>query len=185
MRRAEKFRFTSLPFRGDNVGLIANDMEAWFARVGDILDEGDQARARQLMPKGEGLLVASNFAARWAVGVGDMLRIETPTGPLERPVLGVFENYDSERGTIFMDRALYRAYWRDSAVDYVFLNLAPGADRDAVRNQIQRAIAGEQRAFIYTNEEYKQWVINLIDHFFTLTYTQTVVAIPVRGFGNY
>lgn len=183
VRRAENFRFTSVPFRGDNVGLIANDMDAWFARVGDILDEGEQAIARELMPKGEGLLIASNFASRWSVGVGDMLRIETPTGPLERPVLGIFENYDSERGTIFMDRALYRAYWRDNAVDYVFLNLVPGADRDAVRNQIQRAIAGEQRAFIYTNEEYKQWVINLIDHFFTLTYTQMVVAILVAALG--
>jgi putative ABC transport system permease protein len=104
--RAEKFRFTSIPFRGDNVGLIANDMEAWFGRVGNVLDEGDQNKARQLMPNGDGLLIASNFASRWAVRVGDMLRLETPSGPLERPILGTFENYDSEKGTIFMDRSL-------------------------------------------------------------------------------
>jgi len=181
--RAENFRFTTIPFRADNVGLIANDMNAWFARVGDILDAGDHAKARELMPKGEGLLIAGNFATRWAVKVGDILRLETPSGPLERPVLGIFENYDSERGTIFMDRSLYKEHWRDNAVDYVFLNLASGAKPEDVRNQIQRAIAGEQRAFIYTNTEYKQWVINLIDQFFTLTYVQMVIAILVAALG--
>ena len=181
--RTESFRFTAVPFRGDNVGLIANDMEAWFGRVSDILDEGDEAKARELMPRGEGLLIANNFAARWGVSVGDNLRIETPTGSLERPVLGIFENYDSEKGTIFLDRQLYKTYWKDNAVDYVFLNLAPGADPEVVRNQIQRGVAGEQRAFVYTNLEYKRWVINLIDHFFTLTYAQMIVAILVAALG--
>ncbi|HEX8098023.1 MAG TPA: ABC transporter permease, partial [Pyrinomonadaceae bacterium] len=137
VRRAEIFRFTSVPYRGDNIGLIANDMDAWFTRVGDILDEGDANKARELMPRGEGLLIANNFAARWGVRVGDTLRLETPSGPLERPVLGSFENYDSEKGTVFMDRALYKSYWKDAAVDYVFLNLNRGADRNAVKGEIQ------------------------------------------------
>ncbi|HKZ02039.1 MAG TPA: FtsX-like permease family protein [Pyrinomonadaceae bacterium] len=181
--RSEVLRFTSVPFRGDNVGLIANDMEAWFARVGNMLDQGDEKRARELMPRGEGVLIASNFAVRWGLKVNETLRIETPTGPLERPVLGIFENYDSEKGTLFMDRKLYKTHWKDDAVDYVFLNLNPGVDRNAFKNELQRALAGEQRAFIYTNEEYRQWVMKLIDQFFTLTYIQMIVAIFVAALG--
>ncbi|HYE64037.1 MAG TPA: FtsX-like permease family protein, partial [Pyrinomonadaceae bacterium] len=183
VKHAESFRFTSVPYGGDSVALIANDMSAWFARIGSILDEGDEQRARELMPKGEGFLIASNFAVRWGARVGDTLRIETPAGPLERRVLGIFENYDSEKGTIFMDRALYKSYWKDTAVDYIFLNLNQGIDRGAFKNEIQRAIAGEQRAFIYTNEEYKQWVMKLIDQFFMLTYAQMFVAILVAALG--
>ncbi len=181
--RAENFRFASVPFRGDNVGLIANDMNAWFARVGNILEEGDEYKARELMPKGEGYLVARNFATRWKVNCGDLLRLETPTGPLELPVLGIFENYDSEKGTIFIERELYKQHWGDSAVDVVFLNLNSGVDPENVRRNIQAAIAGEQRAFIYTNAEYKRWVMSLIDQFFTLTYGQMVIAILVAGLG--
>jgi putative ABC transport system permease protein len=181
--RAENLRFTAVPFRGDDVGLIANDMDAWFARIGNILDEGDANRAHELMPRGEGLLIASNFAVRWDVKVYETLRIETPTGPLERPVLGIFENYDSEKGTIFMDRELYKTYWKDDAVDYIFLNVDPGVDRSAFKKEIERAIAGEHRAFIYTNEEYKQWVMKLIDQFFALTYTQMIIAIIVAALG--
>jgi putative ABC transport system permease protein len=48
---------------------------------------------------------------------------------------------------------------------------------------LQRVLAGEQRAFIYTNEEYREWVMKLIDQFFTLTYIQMIVAIFVAALG--
>ena len=68
VKRLENVRFTFVPYGGDNVALIAIEAEGWFARVRDIMVEGDEKKARQLMPKGEGILISYNFSTRWAVG---------------------------------------------------------------------------------------------------------------------
>jgi putative ABC transport system permease protein len=44
-------------------------------------------------------------------------------------------------------------------------------------------LAGNHRAFVYTNSEYKRWIMSLIDQFFTFNYTQMVVAIFVAAIG--
>lgn len=183
VRRAENLRLTEIPFRDQEVALIAHDMDAWLTRAPDVLDEGDARAAREPAARGDGFLISHNFAALWGVRLGDELRLETPAGPLVRPVLGILEYYHSERGTIFMDRELFKRFWEDDAVDYIFVNLNPEVDRAAFKNEVQRVIAGEQRAFIYTHEEYKRWVTRLIDQFFTLTYLQMIIAIIVAALG--
>src|SRR5262249_12912947 len=39
--RVENLRFTFVPYGGDNVALLALEMDGWFARVHDVLEEGD------------------------------------------------------------------------------------------------------------------------------------------------
>ena len=67
--------------------------------------------------------------------VGDNVHLDTPTGPLDLPIVGMVEDYRSDKGTIFMDRALYKRYWKDDAVDFVDITLKPG----------QNAVGGEAR----------------------------------------
>jgi putative ABC transport system permease protein len=183
IKRIEQVRFTFVPYRKDEAAIVALEMEGWFARVTDPLVAGDEAKARDLMPKGQGVMISSNFASRWGVGVGDTIQLDTPTGPFQQPIIGIIEDYSSEKGTILMDRALYKRYWRDSAVDFIDLNLKPGVDRVALRSQIQRRLAGRYRAFVYTNAEYKQWINKLIDQFFTLNNMQLFVAVLVAAIG--
>jgi putative ABC transport system permease protein len=183
VKSIENLRLAFVPYQDDNVALIALEMNGWFARVKEALAEGDEAKARELTPKGEGVLVSQNFAARWKVAVGDQLRLETPTGTLTRPILGLVEDYTSEKGTILMDRALYKRYWQDDAVDFFDVNLQPGVPQQSVQLALQRLLTGNHRAFVYTNSEYKRWIISLIDQFFTFNYTQMVVAIFVAAIG--
>jgi putative ABC transport system permease protein len=98
-------------------------------------------------------------------------------------VVGILEFYFVEKGTVFMDRELYKTYWRDNSVDLILLNLDPGIDRSSFKAEINRAMAGEQRAFIYTSDEYKQWSARLTDQFFTLTYLEMLIAIFVAAMG--
>jgi putative ABC transport system permease protein len=183
VKRVENVRFTFVPYRDDEVAVIAIDMDGWLARVANPIDEGDEEQVREMMPRGEGVLIARNFSTRWDVRVGDRLQLETPTGRFDRPIIGLVEDYSSEKGTVYMDRALYKQFWRDSGVDYVDVNLKPGADRVAAKRDIERLIAGQQRAFVYTNQEYKNWVLGLINQFFTINYIQMVVAILVAVIG--
>jgi putative ABC transport system permease protein len=183
IKRIENVRFTFVPYANDTVALIALDLDGWFARVKNIVEGADETEARQQSVSGEGVLVARNFASRYKLGVGDHLRLTTPTEPFDRPIVGIIEDYTSEKGTVFLERELYKKYWRDANVDIIDVNLAPGADLNAVRGQIQQAIKGEHRAFIYTNMEYKRFVMNLIDGFFVLNYMQMAVAIFIAALG--
>ena len=120
---------------------------------------------------------------RWGVGVGNRLTLESPTGTLERPILGFLDDYRSEKGTIFMDRALYKKYWGDDAVDFIDVDLNPGVDQLAMKQEIERLTAGSFHAFVYTNAEFKRWISSLVDQFFTLNYMQLVVAVLIAILG--
>lgn len=183
VRNTDTVRVTTLTYRGDEIALLARDMNAWFQISPELLDEGDARRARESSARGEGFIISNNFSLRTGVRLGDQLNLETPNGSLVRPVVGLLEYYHSDKGTVFLDRELYKKFWQDDAVDYVMMNLQPGVDIQTFKSEVQRTVAGEQRAFIYTHEEYKQWVTRLIDQFFLLTYLQMIVAIFVAGLG--
>jgi putative ABC transport system permease protein len=135
------------------------------------------------LPKGEGVLVSRNFATRWKMHVGDSLTLNAPNGTLERPILGILDDYRSEKGTIFIDRALYKHYWRDNAADFFFVTLSPGVDPVAAKRQIQTLTSNSVHAFVYTQVEFKKWVYGLVDQFFVLNYMQLVIAVIVSMLG--
>jgi putative ABC transport system permease protein len=115
--------------------------------------------------------------------VGDRVSLESPTGTLELPILGFLDDYRSEKGTIFMDRALYKKYWNDDAVDFVDVDLNPGVDQIAMKKEVEKLTAGSFHAFVYTNAEFKRWISSLVDQFFTLNYMQLVVAVMIAVLG--
>ena len=183
VKRVENVRIIFLPYADDSAALISLEMEGWFARVKDVVEGADEDEARRSTIGGEGVLVARNFAARYGLGVGDRIKLRTPTEPFDRPIVGIIEDYTTEKGAIFLDRELYKKYWGDAGVDVIEVNLNPGADVTAVKQQIELVIKGKHRAFIYTNAEYKRWVMSLIDGFFVLNYMQTAVAVVIAALG--
>jgi putative ABC transport system permease protein len=148
-----------------------------------VVEEADQEEARAKVVSGDGILIARNLAIRFKLKVGDRFQVETPTGIFDKTIAGIIEDYTSEKGAIFIDRAIYQQFWRDSAVDMIEINLQPGVDRAAFKTELQRAVKGEHRAFIYTNAEYKQWIRDLIDGFFVLNYMQLAIAVLVSVLG--
>ncbi|MCM3873874.1 MAG: ABC transporter permease [Pyrinomonadaceae bacterium] len=183
VKDTDGMRLTAVAHGNDEIMVIARDMGLWFSNSPGLLDEGDARSAQQQTMKGEGFLISQNQSFRTGMHVGDQLRLETPKGPLTRPVVGVVEFYYVEKGSVFMDRSLYKQFWGDNSVDLILLNLDPGVDRVWFKGEINRAMAGEQRAFIYTNEELKAWSSRTTDQFFTLTYLEMLIAIFVATMG--
>ncbi len=181
--RIENVRFTAIPYRGDTAALIAIEMDGFLVRSQNAIEGADSRTVHDKLTRGEGVLVSRNFALRWGVAVGNRLTLESPTGTLERPILGFLDDYRSEKGTIFMDRALYKKYWGDDAVDFINVDLNPGVDQLAMKQEIQRLTAGSFHAFVYTNAEFKRWISSLVDQFFTLNYMQLVVAVMIAILG--
>ncbi len=183
VRNHDGMRVTPLKHGDDEVMVMARNMDVWFANSPDLLEEGNTQAAHKQSMRGEGFVISQNQSLQSGVGIGDDIRLETPGGPLTRPVVGIVEFYYVEKGTVFMDRELYKQYWGDTAVDLILLYLKPGVDRVSFKAEINRAMASEQRAFTYTNEEYKQWSSRLTDQFFTLTYLEMLIAIFVATMG--
>ena len=183
IKRIENVRFLFPAYADDTVGMVVLDMDGWFARVKNVVEQADENEAREKMIRGEGVLVARNFVERYKLTTGDRLKMATPTEPFDYPIVGVIEDYTSEKGAVFMDRQLYKKYWNDSSVDMIEINLHPGVDRAAVKTEVQRLVRGEHRAFVYTNEEYKKWIMDLINGFFALSYMQMAVSIIIAALG--
>jgi putative ABC transport system permease protein len=183
VKRLENVRFTSIPYHGDSAALIAIEMDGFMARAIDAVEGGSKRSLLDKLPKGEGALVSRNFATRWKMHVGDSLTLNTPNGVLERPILGVLDDYRSEKGTIFVDRKLYKQYWHDDAVDFFLITLSPGVDAVAAKLQIQDLTSSTVHAFVYTQVEFKKWVYGLVDQFFVLNYMQLVIAVIVSVLG--
>jgi putative ABC transport system permease protein len=183
VKRVENVRFTLIPFQGDTAAVIAMEMDGFLARAADAVQGGDARTVRELLPSGRGVLISKNFSTRWRVGVGGHVHLDTPAGPLDLPILGIVEDYRSDKGSIFMDRALYKQYWKDDAVDFVDISLKPGADPITVKHEIERLTAGSEHALVYTNAEFRSWIGSLVDQFFVLNYMQLVVAVFVAVVG--
>jgi putative ABC transport system permease protein len=183
VKRLENVRFTTIPYDGDSSALIAIEMDGFMARAIDAVQGRSEKTLLDKLPKGEGVLVSRNFATRWKMHVGDSITLNAPNGVLERPILGVLDDYRSEKGTIFIDRALYKQYWHDNAVDYFLVTLNPGVDAVAAKRQIQDLTSNTVHAFVYTQVEFKKWVYGLIDQFFVLNYMQLVIAVIVSVLG--
>ena len=179
---AAPMRVTSISYGGEDISLSAHDMDKYFASSPDLLDFGDPAYARAATARGEGALISTNLSMRTGLGLGGRIKIDSPNGTFELPVVGMLDYFRSQKGTVFIDRALYKKYWNDPSVDYVFIDLKPGVDRAAFKQKLQNALSG-QHAFVYTHDEFKAWVTRLVDQFFTLTYLQMVIAVFVAAIG--
>ena len=146
-------------------------------------DRRQQETQVDLLPQGKGVLVSRNFATRWGNKVGDAVHIDTPTGPLDLPILGIVEDYRSDKGTIFIDRSLYKRYWKDDAVDFIDVTLKPGQDPIAVKHKIEQLTAGSEHAIVYTNVEFRDGS-EPGRQVFLLNYMQLVVAVSGRRGGH-
>ena len=103
VKRLENVRFVFLPYAVDQVALVALEFDGWFERATLEIEGADAKTARRLVTSGEGVIVARNFATRYGLGVGDRLKLATPTEPFDRPIVGIIEDYTSEKGTVFME----------------------------------------------------------------------------------
>ena len=182
-RIVENVRFTIVPYRSDTVAIMAVHMDDFLSRNFGGLRGGNKKEIYDLLPKGEGVLVSKNFATRWGLKIGDKVHLDTPTGPLDLPIVATAEDYRSDKGTIFMERELYKRYWKDDSVDFVDISLNPGQDPIAVKHKIEQMTAGSEHALVYTNAEFRKWIDSLVDAFFILNYMQLVVAVFVAIMG--
>jgi putative ABC transport system permease protein len=144
--------------------------------------QGDGKRALREMGEGKGAIVSESFQVRFGKQVGDLIELVTPSGPASFKVLGIYIDYSSDIGSVLIDRALYKKYWRDELVDAFDLWFEPGADIAAAIQRIKDDYGERYQLFISTHRELKDAVVRIMEQSFVVNYAVEIVAVVVAVF---
>jgi len=144
--------------------------------------DGDGAAALRAMGEAKGVIISESFAGKFGKSRHDTIELPTPTGLTSFKILGVYVDYSSDSGSVLLDRALYRRYWRDELVDAFDLWLEPGADQQAVIEKIKTDYGEQYQLFISTHRELRDAVVRIMEQSFVVNYAVEIVAVVVAIF---
>ncbi|HEY3128728.1 MAG TPA: FtsX-like permease family protein [Acidobacteriota bacterium] len=183
VRQVDSVRLINHDYRGNPILIFSIEMPQFFRRARFILKEGDKEIIPRALADQNTVIVSENFSILYKVHLGDALELDTPSGTASLRVVGVMEDYSSDKGSLAMDRQNYIRLWKDDTVDTFDLMLAPGARPEEVKREILSRFVGQERLFVFTNDEFRRKILALIDQFFALTSVQIIVAISVAVLG--
>lgn len=141
----------------------------------------DEMFARAI--RGEGVIASDNFALLQKKHLGDVLEIPSPQGPLRLPIVGVITDFSDQLGSIFLNRDQFISRWNDTTVDTYRIYVTPGTPVAAVRERILQKLGSMHRMFVFTNRELRDYILQLTDQWFALSYIQIAVAVLVAMLG--
>jgi putative ABC transport system permease protein len=144
--------------------------------------EGDPAKAWDAARAGA-VIVTEPFAFRHHLKAhGASVTLLTDRGPHTFPVAGVFYDYATEQGTVFMTRNVYERYWDDRGVTSVGAHLAPGASVGEVVRAIRMALAGTALN-VSPNRAVRAIALRIFDRTFAVTQSLRLLAVVVAFIG--
>lgn len=133
------------------------------------------------LPKGAAF-VSESLSFRFGVNVGDRVKVPTPQGLIEFPVVAVTRDYSSDQGTVQIDRNIYRKLWYDDRVQSIALFLKPGVTVDELKLSIMDEFKGLETTVV-SNSEMRQAVLAIFDKTFAPTATLKGVSLLVGLLG--
>jgi putative ABC transport system permease protein len=141
---------TDALFRGENIRLSANSAGVWADRVGfDLIERSGTDRAMVTALQGGAVFVYDAFQRHFRVSVGDSIRLDTPQGPHDFPIVGVRRTYvPSSTGGIQMDLSTFDRYWERPGLTNLIIWTT--GDEQTVLDDVQRA-AGNLQPLFFVN----------------------------------
>ena len=137
-----------------------------------------------------GVVVSEVLARTAELHVGDMIRLTTPSGEQEFPILGIFLDYATDGGKIVMDRGVYQQLWQDDTTTVIPIYVEVGADRATVRRLLDERVRGmagstdrQTPLIVISNAELKEEIMVIFDRTFTVTYVLELIAIIIAVLG--
>lgn len=180
------FRTVDLPYGpdGDLVLLGAGRFEVMAERGGLLFKDPDDGRPALREAIGaDAVVVSESFALKHGAAAGDRIELDTPRGPRPFRVAGVYYDYSSDRGLVVMDVATFARHYRAQRPSGLTLYLDPGADPDAVREELLAGAGVDHQLFINTNTALRAVVLRIFDATFAITYALEAIAIAVAIMG--
>jgi putative ABC transport system permease protein len=176
------YRNVVVPAGAEDVRVVAVDLYEAHRQAFDLL-EGDAARIWPAFDSGTAILVSESFGYRRGLGAGDTLRLPGAAGTASFRVGGVFRDYASEHGVVFMSRAAYDARWRDRAVSSIAVFARPRTDPDTLLAALRALDTGGQEVFFRPDRALRDASLAVFDRTFAITGVLRLLALAVAFAG--
>jgi len=141
--------------------------------------QGNDRAAMARVFAGDAVVVTEPFARKFRVNAGDRLRLDTPRGPIEVEVAGVYSDYSRDQGAVVMGRAMFRKNWDDDRVMSSAVYLKPGTDVPAFEDAFRTAFAGTGQFALNTTRALRERILRVFDQTFAVTHVLRTVAMIV------
>jgi putative ABC transport system permease protein len=132
---------------------------------------------------GEEVIVSEVLAYRLKIGPGDSVTLPTARGPRPFKVAGVFYDYRTEGGGVWMDRRVFLKWWQDDRVNGVRLYLKDPDRLPQVRESLLKEHGGRYTLAIVSHRELRDQILAIFDQTFRVTYALEAIAILVAFLG--
>jgi len=171
--------------RGGVPYTIGSGRFALVAAHGDLpMADGSDTREvlARALARGEAV-VSEPYAVKFGVRAGDVVTLPALVGPVALRVAGVYRDYSNDRGTVTIDRALFRRLFRMDGAASLALRLEPGVPPEEGRCRVLEAARGRFALRVQTNAVLRESALALFDRTFAVTYALEAVAIAVAVLG--
>ncbi|MEM6252748.1 MAG: FtsX-like permease family protein [Cyanobacteria bacterium P01_D01_bin.156] len=136
------------------------------------------------LDSGEGVIISEALMLRAGVSAPpETVTLKSPQGPMTFPVVAVFYDYSSDRGTILLDNDLYLEAWQDNSIASLGLFVKPGIDVDGVVSHLRRTFKGRQDLVAQSNRNLRQGSLEIFDRTFAITGALRLLAVVVAFIG--
>lgn len=133
---------------------------------------------------GEGVIISEALMLRAGVSEPpETVTLESPQGLITFPVVAVFYDYSSDRGTILLDNDLYLETWQDPSIASLGLFVKPGVSVDGVVSQLRQTFKGRQDLVAQSNRNLRQGSLEIFDRTFAITGALRLLAVVVAFIG--
>ena len=130
------------------------------------------------------VLISEPLARRFGLlGHDGSIQLDTPAGLKSFPVEGIYYDYASSEGALFMASGIYESEWKDNAVTAIALRLPPGGNPDQITRQLQDELKVGQRLLIRPNRALRADVMEVFDRTFAITGALRILATVVAFIG--
>jgi len=132
---------------------------------------------------GDVVMVSEPFAARRDISPeNNRLTLLTDDGPVTFTVLGVFYDYTSDQGTVFMADHIYRGHFDDPYISTLAVFLREGADLSAGLDAVRGELIGTDLS-AQSNRSLRDGAIAVFERTFAITQALRLLAVIVAFIG--
>jgi len=177
------FHGLAIHYRGERALLGASDAGV-SRRYGRLRFLGGQDRDAVLasLPGRDAVIVSEPFANKHGIGAGARFTLALGGQDVVFRVAGVFYDYGSSQGLILIDRTTLLHYLPGQPATSASVYLAPAANREAVRREMERRLAALDVTVVPT-EQLRHRSVEVFDRTFAITWALEAVAIVVAMLG--
>lgn len=178
----DRFRAYSISYEGMPATLAGGDSAVVRRSAGTRFLAGEDRDAiLRKLPTGDYAIVSEPFANQHHVQAGSMIHLALAGAECSFRVLGIYYDYSTD-GFIMLDRHTLLKYLPDPDLSNIAVYLKLGADPEAVRHGIDRAIGGRAVA-VASSKRLRRAGLAVFDRTFRITYALEAVAVIVAVMG--